>query len=82
MSSKRDDEHWIRTVAIPSLVENGKLTFKGNGRRAVLRSVEAKRLSMAESFMLTACYKANVVLAESSGENADTWLIKLVVKVF
>lgn len=81
MSSQRNDEQWIRSEAIPSLVANGKLTFGPNAQPAVLRSVDATRLSMAESFMLTACYKVQVELAESTDANAATSLVKLVVKV-
>lgn len=81
MASKRDDEKLIKTNLIPSLVDSGKITFGPNGKPAVLRSVEAKRLSMEESFMLTACYKVTVEIAESSDENAATSLTKLIVKV-
>lgn len=82
MSAQRDDLHWIRNDAVPSLLAKGQLTFGPDCKPAVLRRVEAKRLSMEESFMLTACYKVDVVLAESADEGAATSVIKLVIKVW
>lgn len=77
-TTKREDELWIKTELIPSLVADGKLD---KGPNAVLRSIQATRISMDETYMMTACYRVTIELAESANEKAETSLIKLVVKV-
>lgn len=76
MSSLRDDEHWIKEELIPSLVAKGKLGFGPDS--TILRSIETERVSVADTFMLTACYRVRIKLAESSDSNA---IVRLVVKV-
>lgn len=77
----RDDGHWIRHQLVPSLLADGKLAFGANPASVIVRSVEAVRVPMEESFMLTACYKVKIELAESSDDNAATSVIRLVAKV-
>lgn len=81
MRSQEKDLQWIRDELIPSLVSDGKLTFGPGAKSTALRNIEATRLSMEDSFMITSCYKITVQLAESTDEKASTTLKKLVVKV-
>lgn len=78
------DEEWIRNELIPSLVASGKLSFGSAGLPASVRTVELSKISMEESFMLTVCFKAKIVLvelAQAENENAETAIARLVVKV-
>lgn len=81
MNSKRDDEQWIKTELVPSLLADGKLIIAQHIKPAMLRSVLVTRLLSLDSFMLTVCYKVTVELAESNDESAAASLVKLVVKV-
>lgn len=81
MSSLRDDVHWIKHELVPLLLADRKHAFDLSGRAAVLCNVEAVRLSTEDGFMLSACYKVSVELAESGNENAATSVIRLVAKV-
>lgn len=81
MTTQEKNVEWIKTKLIPSLVVEGRLKFSPNSKSTVLRSVNATRLSMDDSFMLTTCYRISVELAESNGPDADISLVKLVVKV-
>lgn len=81
MSSLQRELKWIREELIPSLVSDGKLKHGLNSKSTTLRSIEATRVSMEDSFMLSSCYKVIVKLVESTDESAETSVIKLVVKV-
>ena len=80
MSSK--DISWIKNELIPELVNSRKLITTQNNSTAIIKSLSVNKLTSAESFMITNCYKINVILLDSLDEAATTTEYKLVVKVF
>lgn len=84
MDSVRNDEIWISNEMIPLLMDCGKLTFGPLKLPAAVRTIQLAKISMEESFMLTVCYKVQLVLvkaADVADENAAKSIVKLVVKV-
>lgn len=74
------NELWIKNELIPTILAEGKLSSKSlsdNDQLPVLKDVSVKCLTTSESFMLTLCYKVQVVLEE----NGNEYKLFLVVKV-
>lgn len=74
----RTNEEWIRTKLVPMLLDGGKLN-DGQLIATSVKSIEIARLSMAEAFMLTLCFK--VVVTVTDRNQPEDRKVGIVIKV-
>lgn len=77
-----NDEIWIRQELIPNLIDNKILRLNNNSTMDVLlKSCEIKPLSSVEDiFMLTNCYKVEVILTNTDRSVENETIYRIVVK--
>lgn len=69
---------WIRTTLVPMLLKNGQLN-DGDLIATTIKTIEIARLSTAEAFMLTICFK--VVVTVHDRNQHDDRKVGIVIKV-
>lgn len=72
-------EKWIENELLPKLLENGKFSTKLQ-KFSKVKHCEISRLSSAEVFMLTVCYRIKIIV--TNDENNINKEFGFVLKVF
>lgn len=78
----KNHEFWIRQELIPNLIESQAFLLTNDHvttKNVVLKSCKIKQLSADEVFMLTKCYKVEIVITDADQTNATVH--RIIVKV-
>lgn len=78
-------EIWIRQELIPHLINKKILRLNSDdscSNNILLKNCTIKSLSSADAFMLTNCYKVEIVLTNTDQSDAnETTIYRVVIKV-